>query len=141
MIIGGAVGARSKNIYWAFFFGLISHYMLDAIPHWEYLSSLNQVVLPINMIKIFFDLSLGLLAIFLLLRFSSRKISWIVLIGVGASILPDAFQTIIYFFKLDWLMPLFNFHQWAHSPIDLTLWPGLAVMLFVFISSIIIIKI
>ncbi len=141
MLIGGAIGVHSKNIYRAFFFGFLSHYVLDMIPHWEYLSSLNEVLIPINVFKILIDFGLGLLIVFLILRFFSKKMSLIVLVGMGASILPDALQMIIYFLKLNWLMPLFNFHQWVHSPIDLTLWPGLLVMVFVFISGILIFKI
>lgn len=135
ILIGGAVGTRSKNIYWAFLFGLVSHYLLDAIPHWEYLSSLDEALICVNMFKIAVDFGLGLLAVWMFCRIFSRKISWKVLIAVGASILPDAGQTIIYFLKLNWLKPLFDFHQTVHSPIDLAFWPGLAAMVLVFAAS------
>lgn len=140
MVIGGAIGARSKNIYWAFFFGFLSHYLLDFIPHWEYLSSLNQIFIPVNILKVLLDFALGLLAMYLILSAFSRKMSLVILVGMGASILPDALQTVIYFLKLTWLTPLFNFHQWIHCSFDLTLWPGLVIMACTFLVSILVIE-
>ena len=39
IIISGLLGAQSKSYFIAAIAGLISHYVLDAVPHWdEYLS-------------------------------------------------------------------------------------------------------
>jgi len=33
MLAGAAIGVHSPNVWAAFCFGLISHYLLDSLPH------------------------------------------------------------------------------------------------------------
>ncbi|MFC1700768.1 hypothetical protein ACFLZ0_01350 [Patescibacteria group bacterium] len=138
IIIGGALGTRSKNIFWAFIFGFFSHYILDFIPHWEYVCELENIFIPINVLKIFIDLMIGLLIVLLIIRFSKNKL--FILVGAGASILPDILQVVIFYLRLDCLEYLSIFHNIVHANMDLSLLPGLLVMFLIFIAGILIIK-
>src|SRR3989344_7349545 len=38
IVISGILGSKTQNYFLAAIIGLASHYVLDAIPHWDYLS-------------------------------------------------------------------------------------------------------
>jgi hypothetical protein len=82
-----------------------SHFLLDAIPHWDYPISSDSVnpnvaaamkydrALLVDMLKIGTDAMLGMaLALLLLARPSNFAL---VLCGAAAAILPDAFNSLI----------------------------------------------
>ena len=37
MLVGAAIGSQVSSYWLAFLFGLMSHYLLDSLPHWDYL--------------------------------------------------------------------------------------------------------
>ncbi|PIQ67149.1 MAG: hypothetical protein CO184_00695 [Candidatus Zambryskibacteria bacterium CG_4_9_14_3_um_filter_40_16] len=142
-VVGGAlakiIGADPIG---AFAVGLASHYILDAIPHWEYsLSSCKEsttgdaldgnIVLGRDFIfdsfKFLPDLFLGL---FLALHFFStfdfsttqglwRGLSDPVLWGVAGSILPDGLQFLYYKIKKEPLTSIQKLHNFMHSSIKI----------------------
>lgn len=37
IVVSGLLGTTTNNYFLAAVFGFVSHYLLDAIPHWDYL--------------------------------------------------------------------------------------------------------
>ena len=102
-----------------------SHFLLDAIPHWDYpirSDSVNPLVaatmkydraLLTDMLTIGADAILGIgLALFLLARPSNLAL---VFCGAGAAILPDALQFAYMRFPREPLITLQRFHSWMHA--------------------------
>lgn len=141
MLIGAAIGSQSKSIFWAFCFGLISHYILDAMPHWEYLRHLKQIKKPKNLLKILIDFFIGLFIVFLFigLDFNSNKLI-LIFTGIIAAILPDILQVIIYFLKLKYLNFLSILHDKIHNKKDLLFLENLLIMILIFLLFIFILK-
>jgi len=140
ILTGGAIGRKADKIWLAFVFGWLSHYALDAIPHWEYMKNLAQMFVPANFLQIIIDLILGFLAVWFLTRSFSYSEKLPIFIGAIAAISPDALQSAIYFLKLNWLEPLFVFHKTIHSCRDLTFWQYLPILLLILITSIMIVR-
>jgi len=135
MLVGAAIGRRVRNIWLVFIFGFISHYFLDFLPHWDYLSKI-EITNTAHLIKIGLDFILGAFLVFILTRSFSKK--RLVFIGVTAALLPD-FLNIIYFsFGVYWLNPLVLVHGIAHHWQGLSFWQGLPAGLFVSLLAIIV---
>jgi hypothetical protein len=102
-----------------------SHFVIDAIPHWDYpiaSGSIDPLIgatmkydkaLLVDILKIGTDMSLG---IFLALFFLSgvRPLA-AVLLGACAGILPDPLQFVYTRFRHEPLVSLQHFHEWAHT--------------------------
>jgi hypothetical protein len=102
-----------------------SHYLLDAIPHWDYPILSDSVkhnvaaamkydrALLADMLMIGTDATLGIaLALLLLARSSDLAL---VLCGATAAILPDALQFAYIRFPCEPLISLQRFHSWMHA--------------------------
>lgn len=99
----------------------ISHFMLDAIPHWDYplkSDSINpsigsKIVLNkpffIDTITIGGDIVLGLL---LSLVIFNDTPPWIIILGASGGILPDPLQFVYTRFKREPFITLQKFHAW-----------------------------
>ena len=90
MLVGAAIGAHCDNIWAAFCFGLISHYLLDALPHWDYLKRV-KISNPDHLKKIGLDFILGGLLVLFLTWSSPQK--FFILVALGAALLPDCLET------------------------------------------------
>lgn len=114
-----------------------SHFLLDAVPHWDYpirSDSVNPNVaaamkydgaLLADVLTIGVDAMLGLgLALLLLERPSNFAL---VLCGAAAAILPDAFQFVYMRLPREPLISLQRFHAWMHASRDLRAHPLLGV--------------
>lgn len=115
----------------AFSAALISHYVMDAIPHWEYdlLSSKKDRNNPLNnditvgkdffsdLIKVSFDMFLGVaLSIFVLYFLGFNFFSLPILIsGIAGGIAPDILQFAYFRFRREPLKSLYLFHYFIHS--------------------------
>jgi len=112
----------------AFILGFVSHFLLDAIPHWDYkLHSLerkngdkmqsdmhfNRAFL-FDLMHISFDALLGLLIAFIAFR-GSPAFPYIILIGATGAMLPDALQFVYFKWKREPLRSLQRFHGWVHA--------------------------
>jgi len=135
MLVGAAIGRRVHNIWLVFIFGFISHYLLDFLPHWDYLSRI-EITNPDHLIKIGLDFILGVSIIFILIRSCSKK--WLVLVGIIAALLPDFLNVIYYSFGFQWLELLSQLHHTAHYWQGLSFWQGLPAGLFVSLLAIIV---
>jgi hypothetical protein len=109
----------------AFALGFASHFVLDAIPHWDY-PIRSPAVHPKIGGPITFDRVLlrdafvigsdGLLGVLVaLLLFASPDGLWSVLLGALGAMLPDPLHTIHAHFPYEPLQTLQRFHRWIHT--------------------------
>jgi hypothetical protein len=139
-VIGAALGALTANPAEAVAVGAISHYLLDAIPHWEY--SLNALAeRPANPLdkqfkfgagsawdftRLAIDAGLALVLVWTLgalFGFSSSAFWW----GALGGVLPDGLQFFYYRYHWRWLAPLQRLHLFMHADADLKSQPWLGV--------------
>ena len=133
ILIGAAIGAQTSNVWVAFLLGLISHYLVDAFPHWEYLAEVN--ISDLNSIKkILLDLVIGIILV-LVLVWSNPNIV-IILMAVIGSILPDFLHGIYSSFKIKWLKPHFLMHHKIHAFKTLSFWKGMPIAIIVSLAAI-----
>ncbi len=109
--------------------GFISHFVLDAIPHWDYkLSSKKEdgnnhmnddMVINKNFIKdilkISFDGILGLLFAYFIFVFYFKFSTFVILSGVIGAMMPDALQFVYMKWRHEPLISLQKFHLWIHA--------------------------
>lgn len=123
MLIGAAIGSRFKNYWIIFVLAFGTHFLFDALPHWEYqanLADMTASALLIFLIKPLLDIAAGALIIWLLLR--SSKFLWPALFGAFCAILPDGLNFLFFAlqiypgWKIQPLYDFFLFHQSLHLP-------------------------
>ena len=137
MLVGAAIGVHSKSIGAAFLFGVISHYLIDFIPHWEYLDSL-KIKKTKEALKIFLDFLIACsLVLFLVWDYPEKMI--IIGFAIFGSLLPDFLIFIYINFKLKFLKTHQDIHHKIHYFKDLSFWQGLPTTLVVIIISILLI--
>lgn len=137
-----------------FAIAIITHYLSDAIPHWDYsLSSIDSEVrheerawkfgdatFLRDIRNIALDGLLGTLFIALIAQPSSpNEFFWLFLTAAG-SIFPDFLQGVYYTRRADFLRIIHHFHGFMHSKISLGPYPLIgipfqAVILFAAITS------
>lgn len=135
----------------AFFAAVASHYLADAIPHWDYSlrsmpdggNSHNKkwVFTRAALKKDIFHTGLDGLFGILLVSIFTRPSSWPELLAAGCiiigAILPDVLQGVYYTKKADFLKPLQKLHDYTHSEIKLSPYPLIGIpfqLLILFIS-------
>ena len=113
----------------AFALGFASHFVLDAIPHWDYpiqSASLDPKVgaplrfdraLVQDALTIGFDGLFGVIGALLL--FASVETRWVVLLGAFGAMLPDALLFVYGLWPHEPLKSLQRFHRWCHSKREL----------------------
>ncbi len=137
MLIGAAIGVHSKNIGAAFLFGLISHYLADMLPHWEYLDSPKLEGIK-GLLKIFLDfLIASSLVIFLVWDYPEKAL--IISFAIFGSLLPDFLMFAYVNLKLKFLKIPQDIHSKIHNSKTFSFWQGLPVTLLVIIVSILLI--
>lgn len=132
-VVGAAVASLIPNHpLLAFVAGVVSHFAIDAFPHWDYrLRSMfrgadGAAALPIDS-GLFIDLGLIgldaclglLLAIWL---FSTPATIVTILLGALGGMLPDPLQFAHRLYPHEPLRSLQQFHSWIHSKTKLA-WP------------------
>ncbi len=145
IIVSGLLGATTQNYFLAAIFGFASHYILDVIPHWDYLSDEFELQVKTEkgffkkkkfwqkMAKISFDALIGLallLVIFIALKnFINQKNIAPILISIFFGTLPDALQLLYWKTKwqsIKWNVDLQRFtHYSIHKKIEQAFWPGI----------------
>ncbi len=102
-----------------------SHFLLDAIPHWDYpirSASVNPEIagpmkydraLFADMVTIGADALLGI--VLALILFTTQRSIILVLLGACAGILPDALQFAYVRFPRQPLVSLQRLHGWSHT--------------------------
>ncbi len=124
ILAGAVIGAEVKNIWVVLGLGLASHYLMDALPHWDYSVELNLKKIK-DMAKIGLDLLIGLTIVFVV----AEPLDWYLAAGIFFALLPDLIQFLYLGFGLDFLKPLTRFHRWIHFDKRLGLFSGLGLIL------------
>src|SRR6516225_4461997 len=125
-IVGAAIASfLPSHPTTAFVLGFGSHFVLDAIPHWDYpirSASVNpKIGAPVtfdrallrDVVVIGSDGLLGILGALLL--FASSDGLWSILLGAFGAMLPDPLHTIHAHFPHEPLRTLQRFHRWIHT--------------------------
>jgi hypothetical protein len=129
-VVGAAVASAIPNhpiLGFTLAFG--SHFLLDAVPHWDYpLSShtgdnRNHMNDDMRVDKSFFrdllkigtDVLCGILLALLFFTAYSPHLFFIPLIGAFGAILPDALQFAYWKWRHQPLVSLQRFHLWIHA--------------------------
>ena len=125
-IVGGAIASvMPSHPMLAVGLAFLSHFILDALPHWDYpirSSSISpKIAAPMKYDKALLadaltigsDASLGLA--FALLIFATRENFALIFCGACAAILPDALQFAYMRFPRGPLASLQRFHEWVHT--------------------------
>ncbi|MBU1292170.1 hypothetical protein KKH07_01635 [Patescibacteria group bacterium] len=135
MLVGAAVGTQAPNVWVAFLFGLISHYLIDVLPHWDYLNKF-EITNYKHLIKVFLDLTIGIVLILFLIWFEPQRI--IILAAVFGSLLPDFLNGISMNFNSKWLRFHFQIHYKIHFLFFniLSFWQGIFPTIIVSLAAI-----
>lgn len=128
--LGGTVAALvfRSNPLLAFAAAFLSHFTLDAIPHWDYpVRSLDRSIKSGNPIRKLDGVLLGDLArtgldffvgaglSFLLAMPADLNSALIVGLGVLGGVLPDFLQLVYFIVKAGAILKLQQFHVWIHA--------------------------
>ncbi len=158
-IVFGAVGAQllTTNPVLGFCIGFASHFVLDAIPHWDYQpSSLREDLSKpletdmkidryffLDVFKFGFDFLLGFVVVYLFFHALNIPLNSTALIAGFAGALPDFLQFVFFKWRKEPLLTLQKFHQWIHTSIRLKNRPAFGiftqvslVVIFLWVSSI-----
>lgn len=131
-IAGAALAAiMPDRPAFAFAAGVASHFLLDAVPHWDYkLRSIrkdeknplnNDIVINsdfrFDLIKIGGDAlaGLGLGWLFFHSFFTGQLGLLTFAMGAGGGLLPDLLQFAYFKLRSPWLTALQRFHRWIHA--------------------------
>lgn len=132
-ITGAAVGRMSSNPLVAFVLGFLSHFVLDAIPHWQYeLISKTQSSNPLeedmaldrrfvrDFALLSFDCLSGILFSLLIFQGASgfSNPSLTIFFGSLGGVLPDALQFAFWKIRREPLTTFQKFHEWIHAEWD-----------------------
>jgi hypothetical protein len=131
-IIGGAVGNFfPQNPLLAFFMGLLSHFVFDAIPHWHYQvksispkADLPKGVFKVgpglvwDAVKISADFFLGFLLAMLIFGKGDYS-DYAVFAGALGGIFPDGLLLLSYVWRTKILVVLRRFHLFIHTDVYL----------------------
>lgn len=104
ILVGAAAAAQFSNPFIGMLFAFISHFALDAIPHWEYsIEPLKQIktrgikyVRPI-LYRVVFDLTAGFILVIAAMAISEKNISLdIGIFGGFFGALPDGLSLLLF---------------------------------------------
>jgi hypothetical protein len=142
-VIGATVASLFPEQPWlAITVAFASHFLLDALPHWDYSvqclkKDVNDptheefVVNPLSLIdllKISIDFTCGIILALMLLPVSPISIGvWLILVGALMGMLPDFLQFIYFKFKPRWVKPFQRLHDFAHTRIRIKYQPVIGI--------------
>lgn len=136
LVIGAAVGSQTNSFAIAFGINLLLHYLLDSLPHWDYLDKVLKKDIP----KIMLDFIVGLLLLFSLhfifSQFQEVNITTF-LIGASAAVLPDLLQGLHNLLGFNFLNFHSRFHHFIHFQKNQPFFRGFAVQIILVAASIV----
>ena len=115
--------------------GVMSHFLIDAIPHWDWkpLAVIREVdknsvyyklqsdikYFIYDFLRVFLDIALGLMFTYIVASsFLDEKIAIAVLLAAFGGVLPDGLQFLYFLKQKEPLATLQRFHEWIHSSIE-----------------------
>lgn len=128
-IVSAAIGAVSPGVTASFASGLFSHFILDALPHWEYQLISKKLsgsdgqpgdfitgrLFVIDLFKIGLDLTVGLMAAGALILYFYPEGLGSAFWGAAGGVFPDFLQFVFCQYRWRMLQPLQKFHRWIHT--------------------------
>ena len=143
-VIGATIAASMPNYpVLGFILAFASHFILDAIPHWDYALSSQKTngsnrmnddmcinkTFFVDLTKIGFDALLGILLVLVFFALLSPHLVWIPFVGVAGAMLPDALQFIYWKWRHQPLISLQQFHLWIHARTDFNDKPIIGILI------------
>lgn len=133
---GHAIGTHNRAVL--LLAGAATHYLSDAIPHWDYRllsfpaeekSSMRRWIFASSpflrdMAHVVLDGTLGILLVALV---APRAAIIPALIGAFGGMAPDLLQGIYFTGYAPFLKPLQQFHDWCHTKIKLGPYPAIGI--------------
>lgn len=130
LILGAAIGAKIKYLGWIIVLGLVSHLILDKIPHWDYGSRAIRKfhrkksckTLFIFFLKLIVDGLIGLTIVLLIVwQKDMMKLEYLlfIFIGIFFSLLPDFLLGVasLFFYNKKFAKIYIDFHhKILHNP-------------------------
>lgn len=154
IIIAAAVAKPLLNVHPAFAFlaALASHYLSDAIPHWDYKPfpeksdeweagvgqiKLNDPAYLRGFLRITVDFFIGSLLLFLILRPDGSQEFLSMAAAILGGVLPDFLQGLYGTRYFEFLRPIQRFHDKIHSKIKLGPYPliGAPFQIIIFLTA------
>jgi len=152
-ITGAALASLTpNNPLMGFAVGFLSHFVLDAIPHWDYalLSRKEDENNPMNndvvigkdfvkdILRIALDGIIGLLFACFFYVFYLKYSLFVILCGVVGACLPDALQFVQMKWRHEPFTSLRRFHLWIHSRIRLDNKPVIGILSYIAVMSLVV---
>ena len=127
ILVGAAIGAKIKHIGWIIVLALLSHTILDKIPHYDYgygeikrfQAHKSYKILFIHFLKLTIDGLIGLLIISSIIWYKNIiKLEYLLPISIGilAAILPDIFLGSCVLLKKDSRKSMVFYRNIMHHP-------------------------
>lgn len=122
-------------------FAVASHYLSDAIPHWDYSLrsantdpdgttksiAMNSWIFLFDLARTAFDALLGAGIVLLVIRPRSQREFVLILLAIVGGMLSDFLQGLYLSKKAEFLKPLQTFHDWMHTKIKLRPYPAIGI--------------
>lgn len=160
ILIGAAIGTKFDNYFVIFGLSLLSHFALDAIPHWEYQISSTKAHIRLDkknlrkelrnikankvrlnkFHKILFDLIFGLILAIGSIYFITGKMPNLLLtaIGIFGALLPDGLTVLYFNFDCHFIESFQVCQFWIHCSQIVGFFSGLIINILVYIAFILI---
>jgi hypothetical protein len=131
-ITGAALASIQKSIPAGFVIGLISHYLLDMIPHYDHnvepLQSKDKAGIRKTLALIALDGLASVIVPFLLFAPADTAQLFILSAAIIGSILPDFLQGLTLVFRKNRFFRAHqNFQEWIHTKIRINHIPHIAI--------------
>ena len=127
IIISGILGSQTQNYFLAALIGLVSHYVLDAIPHWDYLSDefesgaksgknfMKKKKFWLELAKIGGDALAGFILLFIFTQFYQNISIIPAIIGGFFGVLPDALSFLYWMTGSKFIKWNYDIQQFVHN--------------------------
>ena len=147
IIVSGILGSRTQNYFFAAAIGLISHYILDAIPHWDYLPEFETEARTKNnfiktkkfwknISKVAADILLGFGALLIFVIFDKNANIVPLIISTFFSILPDALSLLYWITNWKFIKWNFDIQESSHHLTRSKINPGFRLGIITQIATI-----
>jgi len=135
-IVGATLAAAAPNYpILGFVVGFGSHYVLDAIPHWDYpISGIEEkknnrsIKYYLDFLKIGLDGTMGLIFSFIILGVFFHSSPLAIFMGAIGGMTPDALQFVYWKWPHQPLISLQKLHQVAHAKLSLNDKPFIGIL-------------
>ncbi len=147
VLVGAALGSVTGDVYLAALAGLLSHHVMDLVPHWDpgswhYPNKQFKWTKRDWQVAIIDNIIFVLIWLLLLGLFWGQPLMWPVLVGGFMAVFPDIWHHIPLWknFTRRFTKSWFGFHQSVHSTVPANNWVlGVFTQVFISVTSIIVI--